>query len=151
MTEAAVHGPVDFVLIEFSGDRLTGRAAQALLDLMDQGIVVVYDVLVVGRTDEGAVYAVDFESASDQLGGFADLGWVRSGILTEEDMREAAEALEPGRLAVLIVYENTWARPFVAAAREAGGELIASARIPAPEIMAALDALEARQPAEATS
>ena len=66
-------------------------------------------------------------------------------------MREAAGALEPGKLAVLIVYENTWAVPFVAAAREAGGELIASARIPAPEVMAALDDLDARQPAAATS
>jgi hypothetical protein len=66
-------------------------------------------------------------------------------------MREAAGALEPGKLAVLIGYENTWAVPFVAAAREVGGELIASARIPAPEVMAALDDLDARQPAAATS
>jgi hypothetical protein len=154
MTTADVHGPVDFVLIEFSGDRLTGGAAQALMDLMDRGIVAVYDVLVVGKDDDGAVYAVDLEATTEQLGGFGALAWVRSGLLTEEDMLEAAAALEPGRLAVLIVYENTWAVPFVAAARESGGELIASARIPAPDVMAVLDELDAadaRQPAEATS
>ena len=151
MTEAEAHGPVDFVLIEFSGDRLTGGAGQALLDLVDRGIVAVYDVLVLGKSDDGTVYAVDLEESPEQVGSFGALAWVRSGLLTEDDMREAAGALEPGKLAVLIVYENTWAVPFVAAAREAGGELIASARIPAPDVMAALDDLDARQPAAATS
>jgi hypothetical protein len=59
-------------------------------------------------------------------------------------MHQAAEALEPGRLAALLVYENTWAIPFVAAARESGGELIAGARLPAQDVMDALDALESR-------
>jgi len=68
-------------------------------------------------------------------------------------MRAAADAMVPGTLAVLIVYENTWAVPFVAAARESGGEMIASARIPAQDVMDALDSLEApdvRQPVVAT-
>jgi hypothetical protein len=154
-----VHGPVDFVLIEFSADRLTGNAAQALLALVDKGIVTLYDVLVMGKADDGSAYAVDLADDVEQLGGFADLAWVRSGLLTEDDMRAAAEAMEPGTLAVLIVYENTWARAFVGAVMESGGELIAGARIPAPDLMAALEALEeleaieapeSRQPAAAT-
>jgi hypothetical protein len=63
-------------------------------------------------------------------------------------MEEAASVLEPGRLAALIVYENTWAVPFVAAAREAGGELVAGARIPAQDVMDALDALESLEASE---
>jgi|tagenome__1003787_1003787.scaffolds.fasta_scaffold20525337_2 uncharacterized membrane protein len=156
MTTADVRGPIDFVLIEFSADRLTGRAAQALLDLVDKGIVALYDVLVVGKADDGTVYALDLADDVDRLGGFADLAWVRSGLLTDEEMHEAAATMQPGTLAVLIVYENTWAVPFVAAAMEAGGELIAGARIPAQDVMDALDALEAngapesRQPLAAT-
>ena len=57
-------------------------------------------------------------------------------------MECSAAAMEPGTLAALIVYENAWARPFVAAARNSGGELIASGRIPATDVMAALEALE---------
>lgn len=143
MTTAEVHGPIDFVLLEFSADRLTGEAAQALLDLVDKGIVTLYDVMVVGKDDDGSVYAVDLAESVEQVGGFADLSGARSGLLTEEDMLEAAGTMQPGTLAVLIVYENTWAVPFVAAARNAGGELIASARIPATDVMAALDALDA--------
>ena len=156
MTTTDVHGPIDFLLIEFQGDRLTGGAAQALLDLVDKGIVALYDVLIVGKDHDGNPYAVDLADGVDQLGGFADLAWVLSGLLTEDDMREAAEAMQPGTLAALIVYENTWAVPFVTAAMAAGGELIAGARIPAPDIMAALDALEdtespaSRRPVAAT-
>lgn len=149
MTTADVFGPVDFVLIEFPSDRLSGEGAQALLDLVDKGIITLYDVLVVGKDVDGGVYAVDLAESAERLGGFTDLAWVRSGLLTDDDMREAAAAMEPGRLAVLIVYENTWAVPFVAAARNAGGELIASARIPATDVMAALDALDASNTAEA--
>jgi len=152
MTEAGVHGPVDFLLLEFREDRLTGRAAQELVDLVERGIVALYDLLVVGKRADGSVYAVELtDEGPGGTAGFADLAWARSGLLSEDDLQEAARAMEPGTLGVLIVYENTWAAPFVAAAMESGGELIAAARIPAPELMAALEALETRQPAEATS
>ena len=89
-----------------------------------------YDVLIVGKDKTGATYGVDFaEVAAEQLEGSLQLAGARSGLLTDEDMHQAAEAMEPGRLAALIVYENTWAIPFVAAARESGGELIAGARL----------------------
>lgn len=152
MADADVHGPVDFVLLEFRGDRLTGRAAQELLDLVDRGIVRVYDVIVVGKELDGSVYGVDLaEEAAAQLGGFTDLAGARSGLLSDDDIRETAGVLEPGTLAALIVYENTWAIPFVAAAREAGGEMVASARIPAQDVMDALDALEAAESLEMTT
>lgn len=144
-TEPDVHGPVDFLLLEFPDDRLTGRAADELLSLVDRGIVSVYDVLVVGKDETGATYGVDLaDLAAEQLGGFTQLAGARSGLLTEDDMHQAAEALEPGRLAALLVYENTWAIPFVAAARESGAELVAGARLPAQDVMDALDALESR-------
>jgi hypothetical protein len=160
MSRADVHGPIDFLLIEFQGNRLTGGAAQAMLDLVDKGIVTLYDIMVVGKTDDGVAYALDLAEGMDQAGDFADMAGVRSGLLTEDDMQAAADSMLPGTLAVLLVYENTWAIPFVAAVVDAGGELIAGARIPAPDVMAALDALESldtgeaaasRQPVAATS
>jgi hypothetical protein len=151
MTTADVHGPVDFLLLEFPDDRLTGRAAEELLTLVDRGIVDVFDVVIVGKDKAGDTYGVDLsqvaaEVAAEQLGGFADLAWARSGLLTQDDMEQAAAAMEPGRLAALIVYENTWAKPFVAAARESGGELIAGARLPAQDVMDALEAMESLDP-----
>ncbi|HET6653311.1 MAG TPA: DUF6325 family protein [Nocardioides sp.] len=143
MTEADVHGPVDFVLLEFREDRLTGRAADELLRLVDDGVIRLFDVAFVGKTADGEIYAVDLaaEALAEQLGLNAFAG-ARSGLLADDDVREAAQVMEPGTLAALIVYENSWAIPFIAAARESGAELVASARIPAADVMAALDALE---------
>ncbi len=58
-------------------------------------------------------------------------------------MVEAAGVLEPGKAAAVLVYENAWAIPFVAAARGEDGEMVATARLSAQEIMDALDAAEA--------
>ncbi|MEV0803754.1 DUF6325 family protein [Kribbella sp. NPDC050281] len=146
MPDTEVHGPIDYVLLEFTGNRLTGRAAEELVNLVERGIVHVYDVMLVGKDADGSTYMVDLAESSGQAGSFADLSGVRSGILAEDDLLEVAGAMQPGTLAALIVYENTWAIPFVAATLESGGQLIAGGRIPAEDVMEALDALEALEP-----
>ena len=67
---------------------------------------------------------------------------VESGLLDDDDLKQAADLIEPGKVVALFVYENTWAIPFVSAMRRVGAELIASGRIPADEVIAA-DSLEA--------
>jgi hypothetical protein len=136
----AVHGPIDFVLIEFKTDEFTGSTARALMDLVDRGVVRVYDLMVIATNADGSAYLLDISdpAGTTAAAAFAEFAGARSGLLGEEDMREAAGALQPDTVAALIVYENTWAIPFVAAARENGGELVASARIPAADVIAAL-------------
>lgn len=141
-TTTDVHGPVDFVLLEFPRDRLTGGAGEALMDLVDRGVIRLYDLLVISKDRDGAVEVLEISDPASGVDGFAAFSGARSGLLGDDDVAEAAEAMKPDTVAALLVYENTWAIPFVAAARDSGGELIASARIPAPEIMAALEALE---------
>jgi hypothetical protein len=53
--------------------------------------------------------------------------------------------LEPDSGAVLIVYENRWAAPFIAAVRRNGGIPLAFERIPTAQVVEALDALEASE------
>ena len=134
-----VHGPVDFVLLEFPRHRLSGEAGKALLDLVERGVIRLYDLMVIGKDDDGTVELLEL----GDTGGFATFAGARSGLLSDDDMREAAAAMAPGTVAALIVYENSWAIPFVAAARNSGGDVIASARIPAADVMKALEELEA--------
>lgn len=144
MTDNDVPGPIDFVLIEFPGDNLTGEAGAALLDLVDRGIVRVFDILIAQKDADGTFSGVDIaDLTAEGLGGFAAFAGARSGLLGDDDLARAAGAMAPGTMAALIVYENTWAIPFVAAAHRAGGQLIASERIPAQAIIDALDALDA--------
>ncbi|MGZ8741788.1 MAG: DUF6325 family protein [Nocardioides sp.] len=141
-TPTEVHGPIDFVLLEFPSDRLTGEAGPALLDLVERGVVRLFDLLVISKADDGSVESIELTDPLGPGAGFEYFAGARSGLLGDDDVREAADAMRPGTVAALIVYENTWAVPFVGAVQNSGGELIASARIPAPEVMAALDALE---------
>jgi len=137
-----IHGPVDFLLLEFPLNELKGEAAPALIDLVESGTVRIYDLLVIAKAEDGSVEAVALTDEPGSAGGFEYFAGARSGMLGDDDMQEAADAMRPGTVGALIVYENTWAVPFVGAVMRSGGELIASARIPAPQVMAALDTLE---------
>ena len=142
-----VVGPIDFVLIEFDPARATGEAGAALMDLVDAGIVRIFDLVVIEKAADGSVTGVeltDLEQGS--LGGFSAFAGARSGLVGDDDIAEAADGMAPGTAAALIVYENAWAVPFVAAARRAGGEVVASARIPADVVNEALDAMDAAEP-----
>jgi len=67
-----------------------------------------------------------------------------SGLIDDDDVAESASLIEPGSAVGLLLYENTWARPFVSALKRADAEVIASGRIPATDVMAALDELDKR-------
>jgi hypothetical protein len=113
------------------------------MDLVERGIVRIYDLMVISKEAESAVDVLELTDPGSGAGGFAYSAGARSGLLGDEDMQEAAAAMELNTVAALIVYENSWTIPFVAAgSQHSGGELIAGARIPATEVMAAVEALE---------
>jgi uncharacterized membrane protein len=136
-------GPIDFVLLEFPGDADTKACADAIMDLVERGSIHLYDLLVIRKALDGSFSGVDLtEVTPSGVGGFHVFGGARSGLIGDDDVSKAAEAMQPGTMAVLIVFENAWAAPFVAAAMDAGGEMIASERIPAQDVIDALDRLE---------
>lgn len=143
MTADQPTGPVDYVVIELSGSVEPTRTSQAILDLVDRGTVRLFDVVVVRKASDGSVEVVGpTADGPGAIAGLTDLAWAHSGLIDDDDVQDAGAALEPGRLAVIILYENTWAVPFVAAALEDGGELVASGRVPAEAVEDALDSLE---------
>ena len=144
MTDEDVSGPIDFLLLEFPGEHLNGEAGAALLDLVDAGTIRVWDLLIITKDADGNVVGINIEDLdADHLGSFTVFEGANSGLISDDDVAEAGNALEPGTVAVLLVYENTWAIPFVKAARSAGAEVVAAARIPATTVMEVLDAAEA--------
>jgi hypothetical protein len=146
-TDDDVLGPIDFLLIQCDIDRMNGEAAAAMADLIDRGIVRLYDLLLLRKDHDGSVDVIELTDLSDDaLGGFAAFAGARSGLVGDDDIVDAAEAMEPGKAAALIVYENAWAEPFVAAAHRAGAEVIASARIPASAVLEVLDHLDTNSP-----
>jgi hypothetical protein len=121
---------------------MNGDAFEHLLDLVGRGLVRVLDLAVVSKATDGSVTGI----ALDQLaGGGVDLTvfeGAASGLLGEDDLSEASNALSPGTTAAVLVYENVWAAPFATALRRNGAQLVASGRIPVQAVLAALDATE---------
>jgi hypothetical protein len=138
-------GPIDIVVIAYPADApMTGEAVPLFMDLIERGIVRVLDVMFVTKNADGTFSGFDATDLDeDSVGDFSAFSGASSGLLGDEDVQTAAEAIEPGSAAVMIVYENRWAAPFVAAVRRNGGVLVASERIPAQDLLDALDAAEA--------
>ena len=137
-------GPIDYAVIEFPGNRMTGEGFPLLIDLVESGIIRILDLKFVMRELDGSVVAI--EIADFDGDGQLDLAvfeGASSGLIGPDDIDEAISIIEPGNSAGIIVYENVWAAPFAVALRRGGAQLVASGRIPVQAILAALDASEA--------
>jgi hypothetical protein len=133
-------GPIDYVVVEFPGNRMTGEAMPLLVDLVDRGVIRILDLAFVRRDLDGTVSGLTI-SDMDAEGAeqFAVFEGASSGLLDDEDLAEAGGILEPGNAAGIVVYENTWAAPFAAALRRSGAQMVASGRIPVQALLASAD------------
>ena len=134
-------GPVDYLVVEFpvGESNFNGEMAAALAALADSGTIRVLDLLILQKDADGSVEAMEI----DDLDGVDELRALETEIaeiLAEEDVAHLAAAMEPGSVAGVLVWENVWAAPFASAARRAGGQLIASGRIPIQAIAASIEA-----------
>ena len=136
-------GPVDYLVVEFPAGKFnfTGEAAAQLLRLHDAGIIRVMDILILQKGDDGTVMAQELGDL-EELGDLRRLEAELAETLAEADVTHLAAAMEPGSIAVALIYENLWAAPFAAATRHAGGQLVANGRIPVQALIAAIEADE---------
>jgi len=136
-------GPIDYLVVEFPGSKMTGEGLPLLVDLVDRGIIRILDLVFVKKELDGSVRGMaiaDFDE-DGQL-DLAVFDGASSGLLAQEDLDEAGGVLEPGSSAGLLVYENRWAAPFASALRRGGAQVVASGRIPVQDLLATLDATE---------
>lgn len=138
-----VPGPVDYLLVEWTGGRPNGEVAPHLIDLVDRGLIRILDLRFLTKDEDGAITEIEIADLGDEVVEYAVFEGARSGIVDEDDLASAADVLEPGTAAALLVYENVWAAPLAGAVLRSGGEVVASGRIPVPDLLAAIDAAEA--------
>ena len=145
-------GPIDYLVVEFPGSRMTGEGLPILVDLVDRGIIRILDLMFVKKELDGslkgmAITDLDHDGTLD----LAVFEGASSGLLDDDDIADAGGALDPGSSAGILVYENVWAAPFATALRRGGAQLVASGRIPVQALLAAIDAAEARTEAQPAS
>ncbi|MBS1846288.1 MAG: DUF1269 domain-containing protein [Actinobacteria bacterium] len=131
-------GPVDYLLVEWTGKQPNGELAPHLVDLVERGLVRILDLVFLAKAEDGSIEAIEL----GELPELAVFEGVSSGLVDEEDLAEAGAVMEPGTSAALLIYENTWAAPFAVAMRKSGGQVVSSGRIPVQQILAALEAAE---------
>jgi hypothetical protein len=137
-------GPVDYLVVEFPPDasNFTGEMAAELAKLADAGTIRILDILILQKDDNGDVEALEIDDL-DEVSEIVHLEADIAEILAAEDVVHLAAAMENGTTAGVVVWENTWAAPFASAARRAGGQLVASGRIPIQAIIASFEAEDA--------
>jgi uncharacterized protein DUF6325 len=137
-------GPVDYLIVEWpAGKQPTGEGLKLLADFTDRGLINVLDLVFVQKNEDGTVSGIaiaDIDSDGDL--DLVEFGGASSGLLQQDDYDDAGGALEPGASAAILLYENSWARPFVKAVKAGGAQLVASGRIPAADLADAVDTLE---------
>jgi hypothetical protein len=133
-------GPVEYLIVAFPGNRFRGEIAPALADLVDAGTIRLMDVAFVGKDADGEVVAFELADLDPEVReGLENLGIQEFGLFNEEDLKAAAEELDPDSSAALLVWEDVWAREVAQAMRDAGGELFDFGRLPHEAVQAARD------------
>ena len=132
MSTADTRGPVELAVIEFPGSQFNGEILPALTDLVGSGIVQILDLVVVTKEEDGSITSVEITDLGDDV--FGEIEGEAGGLLSEDDIAAAGDALSPGSTALAIVWENSWARRLIDAIIGSGGRLVAHDRLDAEAV-----------------
>jgi uncharacterized membrane protein len=121
--------PVEYIVIDFPGNRFDGSIVPALVDLVDKRTVRILDLVFVKKDDDGTVDCFEFDQL-DELGDFGALDGDAGDVLSDDDVLALADDIPPGSSALFIVWEDLWAADLGRAVRNAGGEVLIGGRLP---------------------
>ena len=124
-------GPIEYMVVGFPGNKFSGEIAPALAELVESGTVRIIDLTFISKDEDGEVSAFEL---NDMEPGFQEAlrsaGATEGNLLSEDDVRDVAEGLDPNQSAALLVWEDLWAARFTQALRNADGVLLDLQRVP---------------------
>ena len=133
--------PVDVVIVGFPGNKFSGRIAPALMELVDNSTIRIIDLLFVSKDANGVITTIKAADVDADTGpGYLAINVVQPGALGPEDAEELEEDLAPNSSAMLIAFENIWARKLLEAARDADAVVMDHIRIPSDVVAAVVTA-----------
>jgi uncharacterized membrane protein len=124
-------GPIDFIALEFPGNKFEGKIMPEIFNLIEAGVVRVFDLVIILKDQDGAVTVRELCELDDHNMAMLDpLAANVSQLITVEDINSIAEVLQPNTTAGLLLIENLWAKRTKQAMEEANGRLVMFERIP---------------------
>jgi uncharacterized membrane protein len=133
-------GPVSYTVIAFPGNKFNGKIIPEIENLVANDVVRILDLVFVMKDEKGDTISLEFDQM-DELAAFGDIEGEVGGLVNEEDLDHVAANLPEGNSALVIVWEDLWAKPLAEALRGSGGVLVDSARIPADLVETAFEEL----------
>jgi hypothetical protein len=134
-------GPISYLVVEFPGSNMTGEGLPILVDLVERGVIRILDLVFVAKGEDGSLGIIGLADLDhDGTIDVAVFEGVSSGLVSQEDLADAAPVIAPGSSAAILIFENRWATPFVQALRRGDAQLVAAGYIPQTDLVAALDA-----------
>lgn len=133
-------GPIEMLVVKFPGNQFSGEIVPALEELVDNGTIRIVDLVFILKEADGSVDALEYTDLEGEVHDLlAPVAQDLTGLLTDDDVMQIAELLEPNSSAALMLFENVWATRFRDAVANAAGEVILSERIPRNVVQEVLD------------
>ncbi len=125
-----MHGPIDFIVVGFEGNKFNGSILKELAAAIDSGVISLVALSFVAKDSEGAVTTLDIaDLGKDYAVDLQQYLPAEAAPIDQDDIDEVTDLLENNTAAGLLVIEHLWAKPLKKAIGDAGGVLIADGRI----------------------
>ena len=139
-------GPLEYLVIEFEGNHFTGEILPELQALRDQGIVRVVDLVFLQKDTDGNVSAREVSDLSEEEAKpYGPLAGEILGLLSPEDVEDAARSVPNNSAAAIALLEHTWAVRLREKILNAHGKFLSEGLVPAADVEALSAELEAQQ------
>lgn len=129
-------GPIDLNLLKLESGGLTKELMQVLAGQVQSGLLRLVDMVSITRELDDSISVTEVDLS---VFGIEGLEVVASGIIAIEDLELLAAEIPPGGSAILVALELVWAIDLANALAQAGGEVVATERIPASAVNAVLE------------
>jgi Family of unknown function (DUF6325) len=134
-------GPVEYVIIDFPGGKMSGDIVPALKELIASGTIRIVDMTFIRKDANGHVEPLELSQLDLQDAmPYEELEGEIDDLINAEDIQKAAAKLPPNSIAGVFVWEDVWATRFADAVRSAHGQMMANERIPPAVVAAAVAA-----------
>jgi hypothetical protein len=136
------YGPVDFLALEFKGNKFKGEILKELNKLMASKTIRVIDMLIIYKDAQGVVSTKEIQEPDVDFVAIFDPTKVETqGMIKKDDIELISQRIENNSTAGLLLYENLWAVGFKEAVLRAEGVVLMQERIPSEVVMEAVESL----------